>query len=405
MQIGIKMNLLYVVLSSLLLVISNNTLFAAEFSEKFQAPDEVIVKENLKKLQQFQRRQFFVPTPQEKDYCRTKKQEVLGEKAIQEDLISKGIFTVQAVEGLAEIAEIFTQLPTPQKRLTLLDLDGTIFFGGGLSCVMVASELCWATGWIGKYQTPTLAKDLFQLMSEYGFSSLAEFEEWGSLNFPTCASSYYSKDFKLGGRKRNPFHSQLNVLDPKVRGILEDWYAQGMDIFGFTARTTMGGENVYTQDSLKEAGINTSVLSNIPFANNELKLGEAGIYEDGIIYTDDKPKFGRGSAGILFIEAYIAKLKQYNSEIDLLEVVMIDDRVDIFETIASLENIEELQRLEQKYSIKINVKGFQPFEHLWMWPFNQWNRNEYYVPALNREALPVEALREFLQTFKKIEHK
>lgn len=332
--------------------------------------------EKLRQLKQFQQKLFFDPPEEWKKKLRDKNQALLSAHQSK-------ILTSLAVENIAEVAQILaTILPSSDVHYVgLMDLDETLLFGGGLG---------WVDCSFSKCNTRIQTESLTQLLLNYGFSSFEEFREWGNTTFPTPGVQKCGYDF----------FGQKSVIDSKIPGILESWHTQGMNIFGITARDDEKSNRAYTQQTLKEAGINFEKLTRRVLDNKEIPFVCRQCLDSGVIYSPIYGKFGPTGAGIKFLDTYLEKFSKQKSPLPPIEIIVVDEWAHIFSEIAAPSNIKALEDLGEKFKTKITLRYFQPYEHYWLCPYEQWNDFPSYGCEINRNKKSLQALQEFLETFK-----
>jgi len=342
---------------------------------------------NYEQLAQFQKKNFLTFSEKEIEKIKTEHQnelDALYHLHIESAADVKADFvTYYAVENMSEVDSILskTSLNPNTHRVGFIDVDETLVFSGLL-------------GWLNECFHPENMDiidrlNVSLLLKKYGFMSAVEFANWGNDKFGIFAgiwdSLYPLASHYIFTGKAN-FCNQCLVTDSNVPSIFYRWHEEGMNLYCLTAR---GFDEGFTKEELKEDKIDLEKLSSI-----HIEEPEKGM-SSGIIFS--KPKFGTNTGGIQFLELYLEKLApQHFSNI---EIIVVDNNKEIFAQIISLSNRQEIQRLEQKFNIKMSFRYFQPFEELWQSPHENWNNIKKYVDNHNPKEIALQALRNFLETF------
>ena len=341
---------------------------------------------NLSRLKQFQQRRFYEPSEDWKKELKDRKQVQLSPHH------NTTLKSFHAVENMAEVAEILVKMPSLPNvhRIGCIDLDGTLMSEGGLGWMNCCFKKLPEDRW----------EHVFKLLLQYGFSSLTEFRKWGNENFPNPM-------VRIGGF----FSGHASVIEPDIPEILKRWHTEGMNLFALTSREDKDSMRTYTQQSLKEEGINFKELSCLSlenneiefkkscyaaFVNNEIKLLYPSM-ESGIIYSAHR-KFGEGGAGISFLDSYLEKFSKKQSPLPSIEVIVVDDYDMIFHEVIGLSNTRELQELQKKFKTDIIFRYFKPCSE-WLCPHQNWNDLNYGVD-FDKNKIALQALQEFLETFR-----
>lgn len=179
----------------------------------------------------------------------------------------------------------------------MVDFDGVLFHPG--QCTYFARDL-------GNPKN-------IHLLSDYGFSGIKEFQQWGNSLFDVPVHNQFS------------FCSSKVLLEKNVPSLLRKLHEKGYEIFGCTLRSSSQSSRDYTQKCLKAADIDFSTLNKLHSPVPVAFYTDKYFYDHthGILYCP-KPK-GRQIKDFLYGIARSSLYKEIYNAPREISVTLIDD--------------------------------------------------------------------------------
>lgn len=355
-------------------------------------------QENLKRLLEFQKKKFLLPSSEQIYKIKTENlQNLTIERAIllSQANIAKDFVSFHVVENMQEVDSILQNIPLQQncRRVAFIDIDETLFFSGALGWL---PDCLKESSFLSTFEAEN--EKVLQLLKTYGFSTKSEFKDWGNSQFPYIDSW--------------AFYARLSLLDSSVSEIFKQWHEKSTDIFCLTSRKhyqeveeaksrTFQKAHESLLQNFQEENINFKNLSKVSISNYSKNYEDTySHFDSGIIYTGNLGKFSIYGGGIEFLEKYIQSFAD-NTLPQTIEIIVADNDKGIFKEIISSCNRERVNKVRNKYNIEIKFIYFQPIEERWLAPqhWDIWNKVGKLGNYAQPSTIAFEALKSFLETF------